>query len=945
MLSTLLLTVAAAAPPPASGRDLVAVQAGTIHVVEEGRVIEGGGTVLIRDGKIVGVGQDVDIPDDARVVDYGPSAVIIPGLVAADSGFGGRSPSGRTADPGLAAIDQVDTYGTYASTLAGGVTTAYVSPARRRLIAGHGAVVKLGGTAGKGRVLDGASAIHGSISADARSTPGYWEPPVPATVDVGLGVERPQLPRTTMGAMIALRELLALAADPKDSEEYGLSTGADLSGMIKAGKRWRMRAETENEIRALLEFFDENNLPLVLTGAGRGGKLAEAIAKSGTPVIVPAAVLPNANPRDLGKSEEAVWPDQKLASTLSTAGVKVAVVPPLDYPIGDLRFYAELARRGGMTPETALAAITLDAATVLGVEKRVGSLSAGKDADLVVLNGSPLAPTSSVLATWIDGEIAWKAHEGESVVLEVDHLYVGDGETLSPGQILMENGVIVEVGRRVAHPIGCTVVRGTGAMPGMIDTLGHLGLEGSSKVPATRFQYSRMLETGDFADRRVAQAGVTTVLMTPRGIGGSGTPAMAYKPASEDLERMVVADPAVMHMQWSNSDRLKSGLQVKSILQKAMEYKKKWDDYEVAIAKWVPPPPEPPEEEKDDADEEDEEESENGEDEDEEKSKKKKKKKKDDDPPIPVTGVWLTESATVGEGGECVRLRMQLLDTDGTLEGYLRCDAVSETLVAVEGKRDEHSVELTGFGSMGDVTVSAKTEKGKLLGKVVVGDVEVTFEAEQTSKEYVVAKRGERRKEKTPEKAKAPKGKPNVPGINADLEPFRAALEGEKAVVVRVERQDEILDCVDAFESFGIEPILFGANDAWKVSDKIVGRVRGVLLNHRVIYSDSKMGTRKRNRYAELANAGIPVAFHSSAEEGAAELPLVAAYAVSQGMSPAGAVHALTQGAAEMMEIDGRVGSLKSGLDADVLLLDGDPLDLGTSILRVWVDGREVRLH
>lgn len=948
MLSTLLLTVASAAPPPVHGRELVAVQAGTIHVVEDGRVIEGGGTVLILDGKIVGVGKDVDIPAGARVVDYGPDAVIIPGLVAADSGFGGRSPSDRTADPLLAAIDQVDIYGNYASTLAGGVTTAYVAPARHRLIAGHGAVVKLGGTPGEGRVLDATAAIHGSISADARSTPGYWEPPVPATVDNGLGVEQPQLPRTTMGAIIALRELLALAAAPRDSEEYGPRTGTALAEMIKAGEHWRMRAETENEIRALLEFFDENNLPLVICGADLGAGLAEAIAKSGAPVIVEAAVRPNAGPRDRGKEMDAFWPDLKLASELSAAGVAVAVVPPPDYPIGDLRFYAELARRGGMSAEDALMAVTLDAASALGVDERVGSLAPGKDADLVVLNGAPLSPTSSVLATWVDGDIAWKAHESESVVLEVDQLYVGDGETISPGQVLMENGKIVEVGRLVSHPIGCTVVRGHGAMPGMIDALGHLGLEGSPKVPAPRFHYARMLETSDFADRRVAQAGVTTVLMTPRGIGGSGTPAMAYKPASEELDRMVVADPAVMHVQWTDSNRLKSGEQVKSILEKAAEYKQKWDEYEEAIAKWVPPPPEPAEEEKA-ADEQEAEDEEEAEDEaagtDEEKESKKKRKKKDEDPPIPVTGVWLTESASTGEGGDCVRLRLQLLDEEGTLSGYLRCDALSSILVAVTGRRDEHSIDLTGLGSNGDVTVSAKTEKGKLVGKATTVGIELTFEAEQTSKEYVVAGRTERRKETPPEEPKSPKDMPKEPGINEDLEPFRAALEGDKAIVVRVEREDEILACVAAFEKHGIEPILYGANDAWKVADQIVGRVRGVLLDHRVIYSDSRMGTRKRNRYAELANAGIPVAFHSSAEEGAAELPLIAAYAVSQGMSPAGAIHALTQGAAEMMAIDDRVGCLKPGRDADVLLLDGDPLDFGTSVLRVWVDGREVRSH
>ena len=89
--------------------------------------------------------------------------------------------------------------------------------------------------------------------------------------------------------------------------------------------------------------------------------------------------------------------------------------------------------------------------------------------------------------------------------------------------------------------------------------------------------------------------------------------------------------------------------------------------------------------------------------------------------------------------------------------------------------------------------------------------------------------------------------------------------------------------------------------------------------------------------------AGIRVAFHSDAEEGAAELPLIAAFAVSQGMSPEGALRSLTADAADMLAISDRVGRIAEGLDADVLLLDGDPLDPGTSVVRTWVNGEEVR--
>lgn len=211
------------------------------------------------------------------------------------------------------------------------------------------------------------------------------------------------------------------------------------------------------------------------------------------------------------------------------------------------------------------------------------------------------------------------------------------------------------------------------------------------------------------------------------------------------------------------------------------------------------------------------------------------------------------------------------------------------------------------------------------------------------AKEWIVVSRPGPKIEAEKEAPKPPKGMPKEPSVKADLEPIKRALEGTVAIIVNVERADEILACVEAFEQYGLKPVLYGADDAWKVSDQLRGRVAGVLLDHRVIAAESKDGYRERNRYAELANQGIPVAFHSSAEEGAAELPLMAAYAVSKGMSPEGALRALTSDAARMLRIDDRVGMLTAGNDADVLLLDSDPTITGARVVRVWVSGREIR--
>ena len=944
LISAGLLAVSAAGP------DVVAVQAGTVHVVEGGQVLTDGATILIQDGKIVAVGDDVTIPAGARVVDYGESAVIVPGLVAANSGYGSSIASARTADPSIRAIDNFDFFSSSnVYTMSGGVTTTYVPPARRRLIAGQGAVVKLAGTDRAARTLSESAGIHGSIGADARSAPGYWKPPVPATVDVGMGIALQQLPRTTMGAIVALGELLTLARGGDGADLYGETAGPALAALMADQVRWRLGADTEAEIRALLRFVETENLSLVIEGGRAAADHADQLKAAGAAVVLKIDVRPEGSGYDRGKGRTTAWPVWDTAAHLAGAEVPFAIALPEYVSPRHILFAAGVASRGGLPAEKALAAITLDAARILGVADRVGSLSPGKDADLCVLSGGPLEPTSSVVATWVDGVERWTAAESTTAtVIEVEELHLGDGHVLRPGQVLIQDGKIAEVGSTVAHPNGARVVRGQSAMPGMIDALGHLGLNGSKKGQGPDYKMRRIVGPGDATDARVARAGVTTVLLTPRSQNASGTPMMAYKPAAQDLDTMVVADPAAVSLTWSDPNRLKSGRKMKELLKKAVEYDAKWREYHEAMKSWTPPAPEPEDDEESDEDEDEDDEKKkngdngngNGKDDDDNKKSKRRSKDKDDDDDEddggdPVSGVWTAE---VDDGS----FRMQLVLDDASVSGNLRCAALSDGLVRMEGTFADDALTLSGIGSAGWIDLTGTPKKGELEATIQAGSKEWTVEAERTAAEVRRADRPERRKPKE-EKKKEPKGKPKMPGVDEKLEPIRRALKGEGALVVRVEREDEILACVAACEAVGIRPILYGASDAWRVADEIQSRVAGILLGHDVLARTGDGYRSEVNRYAVLDSAGIPLAFHSLAEEGASDLPLMAAFAVSEGLSPQGALRALTSGAADMMSIGDRVGRLTPGHDADVLLLDGPPLYPSTSVLRAWVGGQEVR--
>ena len=938
-----------AAPAPNSpashgSGNTVALRAGTIHLVEGGQVLAGG-TVLVEKGKVVAVGKNVAVPRGVAVVDYGPDASIVPGYVLADTSYGSATPSPRAADPALAAIDHFDPYTNDHRSLTGGVTSTYIPPARGRLIAGQGAVVKSWGAPGDDRVVSSSTGIHGSISSEARSTPGFWEPPVPATVDVGLGVEQPQLPRTTMGAIVGLDELLNLAngtAGERQAEyeaEWGAQAGPALRELVSRRAAWRMGAETAGEIRALLDWFGRENQPLVLDGTYgmRGGaEMAAAIAAAKVPVILAPDTRGG---RDFGKGEDAPWPRKDTAAKLAAQGVRLALTPGRGSARQDLAHAAAAAMGEGLDAAHALRSITLTPAEILGVADRVGSIAPGKDGDLVVLSGAPME--GSVVATWIGGRLAWQAEAkaAGSVILSVEELHLGDGQVLIPGEVLVRDGKIASVGRRVGRPTGVPVVHGVAAGPGLVDAFGYLGLAGSRKSFSSRLDLARIVEPGDYADRQVARGGVTTVHLASRAEPGSkGQPTMAYKPAGSELADQIISKPATLHLKWTESIRSKSGVDMKGLLGKADEYAKKWSDYERAIAAWTPPKAAPPEED-DDEEEDDEDEDEEEEDEDEDEDKKKKKDK--DAPAEPITGVWEGEL-----DGSLLRLRVNdsgSADGPSELEGNLRCNALSETLVELAGSRDDRAVVARGLGSRGHIELALELDEEELSGVAKVGGDSHEITLAQTSKEYLVAGRRDGAKPPPEERVKPPKGKPKKPDIDGDLEPLRQAMLGNTVIIVTVTRADEVEACLDAMNARGIKPVLYGVEGIDTVATSIAGRVRGVILTGRIVVPHKDGGLKDINRASVLEAAGVPFGFPSLAEEGAVELSDKAQAIVNRGLSPVTAMRALTYDAARMLRIDDHVGSLQRGRDADILLYDASPLNAGARVVRVWVNGTEVQ--
>ena len=188
---------------------VVAIKAGKIFPMTSAPIQDG--VVLIRDGKIEAVGKELQIPDDAEVIDA-TDKMVIPGLIDAFTTLAEQNRDDEeSVTPDIRAKDAFDFYGKYRRMLAGGVTTVYVSPGQRRLISGLGAVVKLAGDSIIERCLRDTAALRVTLGELPKSPPALFKPPIPPDPCNPLLPEEKQLPTTRMGEMAVLRKVFTEA--------------------------------------------------------------------------------------------------------------------------------------------------------------------------------------------------------------------------------------------------------------------------------------------------------------------------------------------------------------------------------------------------------------------------------------------------------------------------------------------------------------------------------------------------------------------------------------------------------------------------------------------------------------------------------------------------------------------------------------------------------------
>ena len=364
--------------------------------------------MLIKDGKIEKIADKISVTERMEVYNA-KGCMIFPGFIDAHSHLGVAEEKVSVLNdisneattpitPTLRAIDTINPMDSaFHNALAAGITGVMAGMGSANPIGGQFAFIKT-----HGRCVDDMVVL------------------APAAIKIAFG-ENPltnygtngNMPSTRMGIAGMIREELFFAKqyfEKRDRDNTEIDFHMEAYRELFEGKiPLKAHVHRVDDIFTAIRIAKEFGLGLTLDHCTEGHLVAEKIAESGYPAIVGPSLTSRSK-------KECSALDFKTAGILQKAGVTVAITT--DHPVSRIQYLplcAGLAAKEGLGEYHALRTITIDAARICRVDKRVGSLKTGKDADFVIMDGSPLEIKSNVLATYINGKKVWDREEGVHV--------------------------------------------------------------------------------------------------------------------------------------------------------------------------------------------------------------------------------------------------------------------------------------------------------------------------------------------------------------------------------------------------------------------------------------------------------------------------------------------------------------------------------------------------
>lgn len=358
------------------------------------------GQVLVNEGKIISVGKDISAPENCEIFDA-DGGFVMPGIIDAhchigmwEDGLGFEGDDGNEitdpTTPQLRAIDAINPMDrSFVEAYENGVTCVCTGPGSANVIGGQFATIKT-----KGKRID-----NMIVQQTAAMKVAFGENPKRCYN------AKKQAPSTRMATASILREYLLKTKNYMENKEKNSSFDMKLESLVPVVKgelNVKTHAHRADDIFTAIRIAKEFGLKMTIEHCTEGHLIADELAKEGFSAIVG----PSLGSRSKVELKEKTF---ETAAVLHNAGVKIAIMTDHPViPVHHLPMCAALAVRSGLDEETALKAITINPAEILGISDKVGSLQVGKDADIVVFNKHPFDIQAKTTCVLIDGEVVFK---------------------------------------------------------------------------------------------------------------------------------------------------------------------------------------------------------------------------------------------------------------------------------------------------------------------------------------------------------------------------------------------------------------------------------------------------------------------------------------------------------------------------------------------------------
>lgn len=400
---TLLVAASAFAVAPAAQAQDVVIRGETVHTMAGPAIADG--IVVIDDGTIVAVGPaaSTPIPEGFTVVE---AKVVTPGLVDARTvvGLAGymnqphdqdQLDTSASLQPQLRAIDAYNPDETLIAWLRGfGVTTIHTGHGPGALVSGQTMIAKTIGTTADAAVVVPRAMVAANLGPNAMAESGK----APGTRAKQIAMLRAALlaAKATEAVPRAGKKGEAKAGPEKPPSLEVLTMRDVLAGKLPL----LVTANRAQDIMSALRLRQEFGIDLVLDSAAEAYLLTDQIKAAGVKVILHAPMV-----RQYGEFENAGF---TTGAVLRAAGIPFAYQSGYEGYVPKTRvvlFEAAVAAANGLAWNDALASITIDAARVIGMAQRIGSLEVGKDGDVALFDGDPFEYATHAVGVVIGGNV------------------------------------------------------------------------------------------------------------------------------------------------------------------------------------------------------------------------------------------------------------------------------------------------------------------------------------------------------------------------------------------------------------------------------------------------------------------------------------------------------------------------------------------------------------